>query len=136
MSPERKIFGQFLGLALIVAVLLVALGYVPTRRWAGDEALLAMLAGCAVGVVASLFGTIPVFLAKSKPHVEAWTAALAAMGVRLGIVIVSGLALTLAGTLPAKPFLIWLVIAHAGLLVPDTMLSIKILARQALAENR
>lgn len=136
MSPGKKAFGQFLGLALLVAVALPALGWVPTRRWAGDEALSAMFAGCAIGVVASLLGSIPVFLAKNKPHLEALTAAMAAMGVRLAIAAVLGVAVAMAGTLPVKPLLIWLVIGHAGLLIPDTMLSIKILARQALAENR
>lgn len=136
MSPARKIFGQVLGLALATTAVLLALGYAPTRRFGGDEALPAMFVGCAVGVVASLLGAVPVILARNKPHIEAWTAAMGAMAVRLGVAIVAGVGLALAGTWPAKPLLVWVVISHVGLLIPDTLLSIKVLARQALAENR
>lgn len=136
MSPGKKVFGQFLGFALVVAALLLALGFLPTRRLGGEAALPAMFVGCAVGVVASLVGTIPVLLARNRPHVEAWTAAMVAMGVRLGIAIVLGVGLALSGIWPPKPLLVWVVLSHGGLMVPDTLLGIKVLARQALAEDR
>lgn len=135
MSPGRKIFGQFLGLAAIVAVLLLVLGWAPTRRLAGEEALPAMFVGCAISVVGSLAGTVPVIMARNKPHVEAWSAVLAAMGIRLAIVIVLGAAFAFAGNWPTKPLLVWVALAHVGFLVPDTLLGIKVLARQALAEK-
>lgn len=136
MSPARRIFGQFLGLVLIVAAALLTVGWVPTRNVAGDEALKAMVAGCAIAAVASLVGTLPVILARNKPHLDAWTAALVAMGVRLAVIVALGAAVALSGTVPARPLLLWLVLSHAGFLVPDTLLSIQVLARQALAENR
>lgn len=125
-----------MGLAVVVAAVLLVLGWAPTRRLAGDEALPAMFVGCAISVVGSLAGTVPVVMARNRPHTEAWSAALAAMGTRLAIVIVLGAATALAGIWPAKPLLLWVVVSHAGFLVPDTVLSIKVLARQALAENR
>ncbi len=136
MSAGWKIFGRFLGFAVLVTAALVALGYGLTRRLAGEEAVGAMLAGCAVGFVASLVGTIPVLLARNDPHVAAWSAAMVAMVTRLGVAIVLGVALAFGGVFAAKPLLLWVVISHGALLVPDTLLSIKVLARRALAENR
>lgn len=136
MSPGRKIFGTFLGLVLAVAAALLLLGYGPTRRLAGDEAVPAMLAGVAIAAAASLAGALLVFKARHRPLADAWSAAMGVMGARLGIVIVLGAAVALAGAFPVRPLLIWIVISHAGFLVPDTLLSIKVLARQALAEDR
>ena len=59
-----------------------------------------------------------------------------AMVVRLGIAIVLGVGVALSGMVPQKPLLIWVATSHAAFLVPDTLLSIKVLARQALAEDR
>jgi hypothetical protein len=123
------------GLAAIMAAALLVLGWAPTRRLAGDEALPAMFVGCAISVVGSLAGTVPVILARNKPHLEAWSAALAAMGTRLAVVIVLGAAAALAGWWPTKPLLLWVAVSHAGLLVPDTLFSIKVLARQVLAQQ-
>lgn len=119
-----------------MAAVLLVLGWAPTRRLAGEEALPAMFVGCAISVVGSLAGTVPVILARNRPHVEAWSAALAAMGTRLAVVLVLAAALALSGAWPARPLLVWVLVSHAGFLVPDTLLSIKVLARQALAENR
>ncbi len=120
----------------MVTAALMALGYGPTRRLAGDEAVPAMLAGCAISFFASLVGTAPVLRARNEPHVAAWSAAMIAMAVRMGIALMLGVALALAGAFPAKPLLLWVVISHAVLLVPDTLLSIKVLAQQALAEEK
>ena len=136
VAPAKAIFGRFLGLVGLVTTLMMLLGYLPTRQLAGDAALPAMFAGCAIGVVASLIGTVPVYLARNKPHVEAWSSAIVAMAVRLGVVIVLGASLAMSGALPVKPLVIWILISYAGLMIPDTLLSIKILAQQALAETR
>lgn len=93
-----------------------------------------MLAGCLVSFVASLVGILPVLAAKNQPHIEAWTAAMIAMVVRMGIVLILGIALALGGYFPQKPFLLWAVIAHAAFLIPDTLLSIQVLAKQVLAQ--
>lgn len=94
-----------------------------------------MVAGCLVSFVASLVGTLPVLAARNQPHIEAWTAAMIAMVVRLGIVIVLGISLTLGGLFPQKSILLWVVISHAAFLIPDTVLSIKVLAKQSLAKQ-
>lgn len=136
MSPGQKIFGRFSGLALALAAALLLLGYGPTRRLAGDEAVPAMIAAVAIAAVASLAGALLVYRARHRPHAEAWNAALGAMAARLGIAIVLGVAVALTGAFPVRPLLLWIVIAHAGFLVPDTLLSTQVLARRALAEDR
>ncbi len=135
VSPGTSIFGRFLGLTLLVTAALLLLGHGLTERWAGTGALTAMYAGCAVGAAASLAGTVPVLRARKRSHVDALSAAMVAMGVRLGIALGLGIALAMSGVFPTRPLLLWVVVSHAGLLVPDTLLSIKVLAQQALMEN-
>ena len=54
------------------------------------------------------------------------------MEIALGL----GVALSLSGLWPVKALLLWVVIGYGAMLVPDTMLSIKILAQEAPAEDR
>lgn len=136
MSAPRRVFLQFLLLAGAIVVALIALGYLPTRRLAGEAGLAAMLAGCLVSLVASLAGTVPVFLARHRSHVEMVPAALVATATRLGVAIVLTTAVALAGSIATKPLLLWVVISHGGLLIADTMLSIKVLSKRELAEKQ
>lgn len=136
MSAGWRVFLQFLLLAGAVVVLLLAVGFVPTRRLAGQAGLSAMLAGCLVSLVASLVGTVPVLLARRRSHVEMVPAALAATATRLGVVVTLAAAVALSGVVASKPLLLWVVISHAGLLIPDTLLSIKVLSKRELAEKQ
>jgi hypothetical protein len=127
---------RFGALALSIAIALLLVGYRPTMKLAGEEALPAMFVGVAVALVASLAGTLPVFWSRHKPPGEAWGAAVGAMGARMAVALGLGCGLALATPLPVKPLLLWVVITHGAMMVPDTMLSIKILAQGALAEDR
>ncbi|MEM9557042.1 MAG: hypothetical protein AAGC60_22480 [Acidobacteriota bacterium] len=113
-------YGRFLGLAALCAGGIAALGWMPTVRLAGDGGVVAMLAAIAVAFVASLIGTLPIVLARHKPPVEAMPAQLGAMAIRLVAVLLLAAAVALGAGLPLQPFLIWVAIAHAALLVADT----------------
>ncbi|NJL30073.1 MAG: hypothetical protein HC897_20360, partial [Thermoanaerobaculia bacterium] len=62
-------------------------------------------------------------------------AALGATATRLGVVIVLAAVVALAGVVETKPLLLWVVISHGGLLIADTLLSVKVLSKRELAEN-
>jgi hypothetical protein len=102
---------------------LLVLGYLPTVRLAGDGAVPAMLAGCALGVVASLVGAVPIWRATSRPGgrppQELFPAMLGSIVLRFAAALVLAVAAVLTGWFATKPLLIWLAISYAGLLAVD-----------------
>jgi len=108
-------------LAGLIALALVAIGFLPTRAVAGDDAIVSMLAAVAVAIAASGAGTLPIYFAREQPPQQAVGAQLGSMALRLVLVLVVGAAVALSGLVAVKPFLLWLVIAHAALLVADTL---------------
>lgn len=110
---------SFLSLTAGIVVALLAIGLIPTRRLAGDEAVTAMLAGCAISFAAALLGTVPVILARGQAAPATVPAVMASIAVRLGAVIVLGVAAAWSGWFETVPLLIWLVLSHAALQVAD-----------------
>lgn len=118
---SRDAYRRFFVLAVVIALGLTALGFLPTRALAGDAALIAMGAAIIVAMAASGAGTLPVYFARSQPPENTVGAQLGAMGLRLLLVLAIGASVALSGLVAVKPFLLWLVIAHAALLVADTL---------------
>lgn len=79
---------------------------------------------------------VPVLTARRREYVDMLPVAFGAMAVRLGVVVVLGGALTATGLVAPKPLWIWAAIGHAVLMIPDTLLSIEVLAKRSLAEDR
>jgi hypothetical protein len=111
---------RFLAWAVVVAAAVALLGWLPTLRLGGDGAVRAMLAGCAVSVVASAVGAIPVALSRGAAPTVRMQAFLMAMGLRFGVVVILGLATVLSGLFDRAPFLIWVAVSYAAQLVVDT----------------
>ena len=104
--------------------MLCALGYLPTRRMAGDDAVPAMAAGCAIGLVsAALAGALLVAVGAETPKARMQRAFLA-MVIRLAVVVVLGAAATLSGVLRRKPLLFWLATTYVVLLPLEVRLAI------------
>jgi hypothetical protein len=124
-SPAAE-YLRFSGWALAAATGVALLGYLPTLRLGGKGALPAMIAGCAVGLFASLVGGVPVALARgsSEPAVRS-QAAMASMAVRFGVVLALGLAAALSGAFERGPLLIWIAVSYMALLVIDTWYALK-----------
>ena len=110
---------QAIGKQVTVAILLVLLGFWPTRRMAGTPGVQAMLFAVGITMLGSLVGAVPVLFARlsgrSQPQV-----ALASMLVRLFIVVIFATVTVLSLELPMTPFLLWLAIAYMALLAVDT----------------
>ena len=124
-GPRAARYARFLALAGAVVLLLVGVGFVPTRRLAGPEALPAMAVGCAISLAAAaLAGWLVVATPAATPMARMQRAFLA-MAVRLAIVVVLGVAAVLSGAIPRMPLLFWLATTYVVLLPLEVKLAIR-----------
>ncbi len=128
VSATRERYLGFLALAAAVLAVLMILGYLPTERLAGSEGISAMVVACGLSLLASAFGALPFLLIQFKTQAEAMPAVLGSIVLRMALVIAVATAVAWSGILANRPFLIWVALSHAVLLVVDT--------RYALAEVR
>ena len=117
-------YARFLGLAVAIVAGLCAVGWLPTRRLAGAEAVAAMVAGCAIGLLsAALAGWLLTAVAADTPEARMQRSFLA-MVVRLAVVIVLGVAAVLSGEFARAPLLFWMGAAYVALLPLEVRLAI------------
>lgn len=116
-----EVYRRFAVHALVIVFALAVLGFLPTRRLAGDAGLLGMAAALIADLAASAAGTLPIWWSRHRHPSHSVGAQLGAMGLRLAVVLVLGIAVALSGLVPIPAFLIWLAIGHSGLLVADTL---------------
>ena len=103
---------------------LCVIGWVPTRRVAGEEAIPAMIAGCAVGLLSAVIaGTLIVAVNADTPEARMRRAMLA-MFARLGVVILLGVAAALSGEFARSPLLFWMATSYVALLPLEVKLAI------------
>jgi hypothetical protein len=123
MTPIRSPFAEylrFLVYAVAVGAGLVLLGYAPTRRLGGEEALPAMIAGCVIGILASAVGALPVFLARRSGRWSPLQGMLVSMALRFAAVLAFGLSAGLSGWFASRPLLIWIALGYVAQLPLDT----------------
>jgi hypothetical protein len=116
---------RFLVWATVVTAAVALLGYLPTQRLGGEGAIPAMLAGCAVGLLAALAGGVPVALGRRAGPAAAHQTMMLAMAVRFVAALALGLAVALSGQFAVRPLLVWIAIAYVVLLVVDTWYAVK-----------
>jgi len=123
MSADRSPaagYLRFLAWAVAVGAALVLLGYAPTRRLAGEDALPAMIAGCVIGVLASAVGAVPVALGRRPgARTDPRQGMLISMAARLAAVLILGLAVGLAGWFEIRPLLFWIGLSYVAQLALD-----------------
>ncbi|HEV7517246.1 MAG TPA: hypothetical protein VGR07_13170 [Thermoanaerobaculia bacterium] len=118
--PRTAAYLRFLAWTVALAVAIALLGYLPTKRWGGEGAVRAMLAGCGVGGVASALGGVPVLLFSGTGGASGASGVLAAMAVRFAAALALALAGALSGRFERGPFLLWVAISYMALLTVDT----------------
>jgi len=96
-SPGGR-YIRFLGLAALVVTALMGIGFLPTRRLAGEAALPAMLVGCLISLAAALMAGWLLVGAEGKTPTARMQAAFLAMVVRLAVVVALGLMALLVTT--------------------------------------
>jgi hypothetical protein len=123
MSRGRR-YARFLGLAVAIVLALCVIGWLPTRRLAGAEGVLAMVAGCAIGLLsAALAGWLLIVVSGDSPEARMQRSFMA-MVARLAVVVILGLAAALSGELSRQPLLFWIAIAYMALLPLEVKLAI------------
>lgn len=117
-------YARFLGLAVAIVLGLFAVGWLPTRRLAGADAVAAMAAGCGISLLsAALAGWLLVVVGAETPEARMQRGFLA-MVVRLVVVVVLGLAAALSGELARQPLLFWIGTSYVALLPLEVKLAI------------
>ncbi len=118
-SPAAE-YGRFLLWAVMIGVALVLLGYAPTRRLGGEDAIPAMIAGCAIGVLASAVGALPVALSRrSGSRMAPLQGMLVSMALRFATVLALGLSAGLSGWFETRPLLLWIGLGYMAQLAVD-----------------
>ena len=115
---------RFLALAVVVTTVMIGIGYFPTKRWGGSEAVAAMLAGCAISLAASVVGSFPIIAACRGPAVLLAQAALLSTALRLMVVLVLALSAALSDWFDRVPLLVWVAISYLFLLIADTVYAV------------
>lgn len=119
-QDPRLAYRRFARHATFTLAALAVLGFLPTRRLAGDPGLVAMGAAFASALAASIAGTLPVWRSRFQHPSHSVPVALGAMAIRLLVVLVLGVAIALTGLVPLAAYLIWLAVSHSSLLIADT----------------
>lgn len=120
-TPFSRIYLGFLASAAGILLLLLVLGFEPTRRLGGQLAIPAMLVGCLISLLAALVGTLPIFLALGRKAADTVPALLASMVARM---LTALMLLLIAGTNPKfepamNTLVVWLILSHTALLVAE-----------------
>jgi hypothetical protein len=117
-------YARFLALAVAIVVALCAIGWVPTRRLAGADGIVAMAAGCAISLLsAALAGGLLIVVGAETPEARMQRGFMA-MVVRLAVVALLGAAAALSGELARQPLLFWIATAYVALLPVEVKLAI------------
>ena len=117
-------YARFLTVAVAIVLALCAIGWLPTRRLAGADAVAAMLAGCAISLIAAaLAGWLLIVVAAETPEARMQRGFMA-MVVRLAVVVVLGAAAVFSGELARQPLLFWIGAAYVALLPLEVKLAI------------
>ncbi len=106
-------------IALGVAVVLAAVGYWPTVRLAGAEAVEAMLLGIGIALVGAWAGSLATCLYFAKPPAQHPIGILAGLVVRFVVTIGLTVAAWAADAFDNNPLLIWVGLAQLVILGVD-----------------
>jgi len=128
MIPAQNRFaGRYLRLMLVSLALALAaagMGYLPTRRIGGEGATAAMLAGCALAVLAGGIAGI-VACVPGGTGARQVNRVLGATALRMFAAAGLTVAVALSGLFAVKPLLVWVAIAYLVTLAGETMLVVR-----------
>lgn len=129
MTASLRYFAQ----ACVVTVVIALIGYLPTRQLAGPEGLPAMVAGCLVGLVASLVGAGPIFVLRAKGAADStrMVGILLSTVLRLFAAALLGAAAVWTGRFETRPLLLWIGLSYVANLVIEARFAMKSFPRDA-----
>ena len=129
MTPARKSFIRLYFRYVLAAssstLIIVILGYVPTVRIAGSDAVAAMLAGCGASWLASCLAVAPLAAVRVQEQRQVAPAVLLSTGIRFIAVLVLVVPLTLSGWFEQTVLVVWVGISYLLLLLIDTAFAVR-----------
>lgn len=133
MSSQRPRFwtsyAMFVATAFLTAGVVAGLGYIPTVRIAGEEAVLSMIVGCGITWVSSCIGAAPLAMAASGDSSQAASSILLSTGLRFLVVLLLVAPLALSGWLDRNVMVFWVGISYLLMLLVDSAFAIRIIKR-------
>ncbi|MFL6260673.1 MAG: hypothetical protein ACJ76Y_13245 [Thermoanaerobaculia bacterium] len=123
--PPTAEYLRFLVWAVAAAVAAGLLGYVPTRRLGGEGALPALIAGCAIGVIASAVGALPILLARRSGAAPSPVQGLLSTAIRLAVLVVLGVSAGLSGVFETRPLIVWIALGYAAQIALDVRYAVR-----------
>ena len=117
-------YARFAVVAVVAAAVVAGIGYFPTVRLAGSQAVWEMLVACGVSCVASCVGAVPLALATATQSRKVGQAILASTALRFLSVLLLVVVLTLFGGFDRVVFVLWVAISYLLMLVVDTAYAI------------
>jgi hypothetical protein len=117
-------YPRFLGMALAVIAALCVLGFVPTRRLAGDAGVPGMFAGCAIGLISAAFAGLMISVVPGDSPEAKMKRSFVAMAARLAVVVVLGAAAVTSGMFALSPLMLWIAISYVALLPLEVRLAL------------
>jgi len=116
---------RFVALAVVLCAGAMLIGYWPTVRLGGHEAVYGMFAGCGISLAASLLGAIPILAARRGLSTTILQAVLLSTLVRFIVVMMLALSAALSGWFERAPLLVWVALSYLVLLVADTLFAVR-----------
>ena len=120
-------FARLVAVSIGVALMLAAVGYLPTVRIAGRGAVPEMLAGIGISLFAGIVGAVPVArsAAAGDPK-QIPIAVLLATAIRFIVVLALTVAAVFSGWFDRAPLVLWVGIAYLVMLLVDTVYAVRI----------
>lgn len=119
---------RLVGVSLAAAAGLALLGYVPTVRLAGREAVGEMLSGIGISLLAGIMGAIPVARSiSSHDPQQVPIGILASTAVRFIVVLALAAPAALSGWFDRGPMLLWVGISYLVMLAVDSIYAVRLI---------
>ena len=126
----------FMAASLVTAVLLMAIGYYPTVKIAGDGAAVGVVVGCSASLLASCLGAIPLAMAAAGRVSHNANAVLGSTLIRFMTVLIVVVPVAFIDIPHRKVFVFWVAISYLLMLAVDTGLAVRTLRRADDNGNR
>lgn len=124
-------FARYAGVGCIAVGLIAGLGYVPTIRIAGPEAIGSMLAGCGVSLAAGCVGAAALVWCTTRPASEAALAVLVSTALRFMTVLLLVIPVALSGFVDRNVFVVWVAVSYLPMLMLDTFVAVRVSKRRS-----
>ncbi len=127
-SARQHAVRRFLGfvcLLLLVTSVLALLGWLPTKRLAGESGIQAMLSALAVTLSGSILSGIPVWRAEGSDQPASTSAVIGSLVIRFFFVLAATLYLVLNGLAERVPFVVWVGLSYLLLLPVDVRYALR-----------